>query len=102
MTPLMYACINRNLKIVKYLIKNGADVNMQEYKENTALMYASIFGSIEIVEYLLVNGAKTGIQNIGGTTACMFAYKYGNNDIVKLLRKKKNPKLINGYYIKKY
>ena len=40
-TPLIYSCKIGNFYIANYLIRNGADVNVQDYQGNTALFFAS-------------------------------------------------------------
>ena len=39
-TALMYACENGKEDIVELLLKNSADVNIQDEEKKTALMYA--------------------------------------------------------------
>lgn len=46
---LIYAIINGDLKRVKSLVKQGADI---DYKENYALRKAVYYGHRDIVEYL--------------------------------------------------
>jgi hypothetical protein len=51
-TPLMYAAKYGRFKMVKYLIKNGADINTVSIKGKTALSYSIQYKSPEIENYL--------------------------------------------------
>ena len=53
MSELHEACMANNIREVKYLIENGADVNMQDIQGYTILHIAcDIRGNIDIVKYL--------------------------------------------------
>jgi len=52
-TPLMLACQNGHLEVVKYLLSLGASTNLQDRGGFTALMHGIIGGEIEIVDYLI-------------------------------------------------
>jgi ankyrin repeat protein len=51
-TALMYAAYSGHLAIVKYLVENGANVNIKNLKGGTAARYAAYAGHREIVDYL--------------------------------------------------
>jgi ankyrin repeat protein len=55
-TPLITAA-QSNLKIVKLLIENGADINYTNKYYESALSSACTFKKIEIIKYLIENGA---------------------------------------------
>lgn len=63
-TPLIYACLNRNLYcdenfgIVKLLVQNGADVNAKDNYGNIALDYAQNLNMEEIAKFLIENGTN--------------------------------------------
>ena len=78
--------VNGFNKMVKYLIKNGADVNAVDEFGWTALMHICARGCKEIAETLLENGANVNAQNACGGTALMNACSNGNNlELIKLL-----------------
>jgi len=56
-TALIEASKNGHLGIVKYLVKNGADINLHN-GDNTALYWASTFGYKETVKYLKSKDTK--------------------------------------------
>lgn len=51
-TALMYAAYAGYLDIVKFLVENGANINIKNLKGGTAARYASYAGHREIVDYL--------------------------------------------------
>ena len=58
MTALMLATSGGNLKLVKFLIDNGADVNAKNHAGISALNLASKKKNSELVNLLKARGAK--------------------------------------------
>lgn len=58
-TPLHAACISGNIELVQWLYTTGriADVDAQDWKDQTPLMYAYYYGHRRCVRYLLSLGA---------------------------------------------
>ena len=91
-TPLMYACINNDIKLVKLLLKYKADPNIKNKNNGTSLMIACRKGNIKIIKLLL----KT-YKNINDQDNSLFTPLYYtitnisvaviNVDIIKLLLK---------------
>ena len=78
---------NGDLRALKILVENGADVNKKE-GDWSALMLASANRNIEAVKYLLSIGADLEIKYGGGFphfTALGWAAVYGFTDIAKIL-----------------
>ena len=75
-TPLMFACMLRSIKVVKLLLKKGANPNLKSSTGQTALMMATIRGRFEIVKLLLENGADFNIQDRNNTKAINIAYQF--------------------------
>ena len=59
-TPLMWASVNGHLDVVRYLICNGADVNIKNNNGETALDLAEKNGCEEVAEFLRIAGARHG------------------------------------------
>jgi len=64
------------IDILKYLITNNANINIQDNKGYTALMIATKYNKIDIVNYLLTHNADLNLQNNDGDTALLIASKY--------------------------
>ncbi|WP_028331068.1 ankyrin repeat domain-containing protein [Brachyspira alvinipulli] len=86
-TALREAASYNNINAVKVLIKNNADVNVQNRGGMTALMSACRNGNLEMTKMLLDAGADKSIKR-GNYDALYYAREYGKNeDIIKLLTK---------------
>lgn len=83
-TALASAIYNKNLKIVKYLCENGADINVKDNVSNTALLH-SIYHCPEIALYLIQQGADLTIMNKFNETPLHFAAMSGDLFICKIL-----------------
>ncbi|MCC2646340.1 MAG: hypothetical protein K0R02_405 [Rickettsiaceae bacterium] len=57
LTPLHHACINGNIKIIKILLKAGADINAQDYEGYRPLDFAYNNKKLEAVKFLYSFGA---------------------------------------------
>jgi hypothetical protein len=82
-TPLIAASRRRCSRVVKLLLKSGADVNAN-FKGKTPLISASEAGSAELVKLLLDSGAEIN-ANWGRGTALIGAAKEGHLEVTKLL-----------------
>lgn len=61
-TALMYASYRRDsIEIVKLLIEYGADVNLKDYRGQTALIWAIMNESAESIKTLLMNNASVDL-----------------------------------------
>lgn len=84
-TPLIAAATFGNADVVKFLLANGAEVNMRNEREETALMVAAEHGQTEVVRVLLANGADVNAKDNLGHTALMIAAASASVEIVKML-----------------
>jgi ankyrin repeat protein len=74
-----------NLKIVKYLVENGADINAKAFYEYTPIIIACLNGRFDIVNYLAKNGADVNARDAYNDTALILASEKGHIEIVKCL-----------------
>lgn len=66
-TPLMLACSEGQVELVKVLLERGADVNLRNKDGSTALSWAAQNGNIEIGKALLQKGANVNTKAKGIT-----------------------------------
>jgi ankyrin repeat protein len=66
---LIIAYFNGQPGAARMLLEAGADVNAQDFVENTALMVVCFKGYADIAELLIAYGAELNIQHVNGGTA---------------------------------
>ena len=76
------ACIGY-CKIVKVLIRNGADVNAGDKIEFTPLHSAAFCGHADVAKVLLQNGADVNAVSKSKRSALHVAGQYGHVDVAK-------------------
>ncbi|KAJ8003291.1 hypothetical protein DPEC_G00167900 [Dallia pectoralis] len=93
-TPLMVACMSKHndpqsvskVKLVKYLLDNKADPNIQDKAGRTALMHAcSQRAGQEVVSHLLTNGADPSLEDRSGASALVYAVNTDDKETLKVL-----------------
>ena len=100
-TPLFHACgigyfssvgLSPQPKMVKLLLKNGANPNLSDPQGSYPLHHAAQRGYLKVVKTLLNNGASVNLKSQGFNTPLVFACGYGdpryldlNDKVVKLL-----------------
>lgn len=100
-TPLGLSCFFKNIDIAKYLIENGADVNLPSKNEFKVapLHSACAISNVELATLLLKHGAQVNAKQIGGVTALHEAAHNGETELAQLLINHKadvNAKMDNG------
>lgn len=73
-TPLITATVLQNHDVVRWLIKEGADVNMRGADGGTALHAAAFIGADKIAIDLLKSGANLDARNASGVAAMQLTY----------------------------
>lgn len=83
-TGLTYAAAHGSHKydVAKMLLDNGADIDAQNAKGETALIFGAKGGSEAFVELFLVYGADPSIKDDGGKTAEEYAIDSGRQSVV--------------------
>lgn len=84
-SPLHWASYNGHIEVVKFLLDDGATVDLPEGVGNnqTSLHLASIRGHADIAEYLINHGAKINAKDSIGWTPIHFAVAKGMNDTME-------------------
>ena len=87
-TPLFFSAANGNIDAVKFLVENGANLEIAEYDMgNTPLMAAISINHMEMCLYLISKGANIHAKNKNGDTPIHFAAILGNYSMLKLLHR---------------
>jgi len=84
-SPLIHACANDYLDIIEMLVKNGANVNVDDDVGKNALIFSCCKGNIKAVNILIKAGAVLNSKTNIGWTPLMYASAKGANDIITLL-----------------
>lgn len=71
LTPLHIACIIGNVKIVRFLISCGADIDAKSMVGRSPIYEAVYYGNIDCVDLLIASGANT--EPLNGELVKMFA-----------------------------
>ena len=81
-TALRYAIGNDDYQMVRFLINNGAEVNLANSRGWTPIMTAARVGNRDIMELLIENGADIRVRDNDGQTPLRVASNNGWTDIV--------------------
>ncbi|XP_053313801.1 ankyrin repeat domain-containing protein 34B [Spea bombifrons] len=93
-TPLMIACKTKHVdnqsvskvKMIKYLLENNADPNIQDKFGKTALMHACLENAgAGVVSLLLESGADPSLQDHTGFSALVYAVNSEDRETLKIL-----------------
>ena len=81
----MIACQNGHTQVIEQLLKEDANVNIQNKKRVTALTIASANGHTQVVELLAKELVDIDVQMDDGNTALMLACYYGHLEVAECL-----------------
>ncbi|MCB0536576.1 MAG: ankyrin repeat domain-containing protein [Bacteroidetes bacterium] len=84
-TPLMMASEYKSLEIAKYLIKKGADINIQDNNGDPVINWSAYYGNVPFTKLMLENGAITNLRSIHSDGVMQVALKEWQDSIVDLL-----------------
>eukprot|EP00795_Rhopilema_esculentum_P010503 gene10503-19218_t len=87
-TPLMVACLEGHIEMVKFLIEQNADVNGKDQFKWTPLHFACHTGQLDVAQYLLDHGAELDAQAANGGTPIMRAIESSRENVVSFLIEK--------------
>jgi len=89
-TPLhILASRSKDVKIIKYLLEKGLEVNQEDHKGNTPFINAASSNDLEVVEVLSSSLKDINTTNKKGQTALDLAVAGNNTDVVAFLIEKK-------------
>eukprot|EP00833_Pecoramyces_ruminatium_P013124 jgi/Orpsp1_1/1187156/evm.model.d7180000055804.1 len=84
-TPLTFSSETNNMTMVKFLIENGAEIDLDNLEGNTPLHMACKRNQHNIINYLIDHGSNINIQNHDGDTPLMIACFEKNFETVQYL-----------------
>ena len=84
-TPLIQAALQQLLVIVRRLLEEGANPNIQGRRGLSALVFAAMFNGGGMTQLLLEKGADPDLANDHGRTALHGASFLGRDDSVQVL-----------------
>ena len=87
LTPLMLAAYYDYPDIAKYLLEQGASVNMRDKSGRTALIYAASYNYLDMARLLLEHKASTLVEDNDGYNASDYAEAYEFTEMVELLNR---------------
>jgi ankyrin repeat protein len=76
---LHLACQQGNKRLVKFLLRRGADIKTQNAAGNSVLHHCHAYSHTDLAEYLLSKGADDSLVNVEGCT-CYEGLKKGEVD----------------------
>ena len=79
------ACEHGSMRVVKFLVEHGCDVNARDAQQWTPLHYAAKVNSADCVRILLNGGADASLKTKGGCTAADWARQCSAADALALL-----------------
>ncbi|XP_077238235.1 putative E3 ubiquitin-protein ligase XBOS32 isoform X2 [Tasmannia lanceolata] len=85
-SPLHYSAAQGHHEIVSLLLESGVDINLRNYRGQTALMQACHYGHWEVVQTLMLFRANIHRTDyLNGCTALHFAALSGHSRCIRLL-----------------
>ncbi len=79
------AIIAGDFDAVRAAIRNGANVNRRDLRDQTPIFYACYPGYLEILMLLMEHGANPNVKDMDGTTPIMHASDNQAHEIVQYL-----------------
>ncbi|XP_060838155.1 histone-lysine N-methyltransferase EHMT2 [Rhopalosiphum padi] len=84
-TPLVWACENSHIDVVKFFISFIPNTRISDDENNVALHWAAISGCLEVVQCLVEYDSEVNMLNEAGETALHIAARKNAVDIVSFL-----------------
>ena len=86
-TPLAWVADSDKIKVVKFLLKNGADLKTVDNSKRSPVFYAAVKGQNRMLELLLKKGANPNLQDKFGDTVLMAALARDKLEAARILLK---------------
>lgn len=86
--PLLKAARHGYMDMALYLLDQGANINVKDWKGNSALSLAVWEGKIEMAKFLVTKGIDVDARNEHNWNALMQAIHQGHQELVEILIEK--------------
>jgi ankyrin repeat protein len=83
--PLFLAAMEGQTEVIKYLLANGASVDIRNGKNSTPLMAAAHRNQVEATKLLIAAGASKTVKNNDGSSA--LSYAAGKTEVLAVLNR---------------
>ncbi|MFC1792773.1 ankyrin repeat domain-containing protein [Planctomycetota bacterium] len=87
LTKLHMVCASSNKDAAEFLIRKGAEINVEASDGATPLFHAAVNGHADIVELLINRGADINLSMHEGATPIAMANRRGQTEVVNILRR---------------
>jgi ankyrin repeat protein len=84
-TAFVYAAKNGHLRLCKFLLEKGANLNVRNKYGFTPLMYTVIYGHFNVCNLLIENGADINATDEDNNTALLYAAMYNLRHVAQFL-----------------
>eukprot|EP00833_Pecoramyces_ruminatium_P011354 jgi/Orpsp1_1/1185386/evm.model.c7180000093523.1 len=101
-SPLLLACYFNNEEMVKTLIEQKFNLNVENNNGDAPLTIACYYNNKNIIKLLINNGAKVNVQNNDGETPLTISKNFENNEEIIDILRKNNLKIKDEMFIKKF
>lgn len=88
LTPILLACFNGNLDVVKYFVSHGYKLKSRDQRGNSAVLLAAESGNVKLLKFLIEDLKLSPLEHDEqGNNALMIAAYSGNLDCLKFMQK---------------
>ena len=70
-TPLMWACLNNSVDVIKFLLSNGVDLYARDFSGQTPFLHACRGNTREVLEFLARRGARIHLTTTANMVCIM-------------------------------
>ena len=84
-TPLMWACLNNSVDVIKFLLSNGVDLYARDFSGQTPFLHACRGNTREVLEFLARRGARIHDIDNDGQHGVHHSARCNSREVLELL-----------------
>ena len=84
-TPLMWACLNNSVDVIKFLLSNGVDLYARDFSGQTPFLHACRGNTREVLQFLARRGARIHDIDNDGQHGVHHAARCNSREVLELL-----------------